>query len=324
MKKLSHLNLDAPFFQAPLSGYTDQPMRLLARQFGAPLTFSGLMLDKSVLAPGVLEKPHYAVTDQEHPVGAQLLGNDPDVMAQAARRLCEYGYDLIDLNFACPAPKVTQKQRGGFLLTQPDIALMIIKQVRQAISCPLLLKLRIGYDQSAQSQENFWHICEKALAAEVNGLVIHGRTVQSRYRDRADWNFISQVKKRFPHAFITGSGDIFTAEDVAEKLAHYDIDAVLIARGAIGNPWIFRESLALTSHLPKPPPPSLTEQGQIMLRHLDMILRLYPPRKAVPLFRKFCVHYCKRHPRRKKTQSALLAAQNPDSLRSTIINCYGL
>jgi tRNA-dihydrouridine synthase B len=158
--KLGTITLDVPFFQAALSGYSDQAMRLLAMEHGAPLVFSGLMLDKSVLYPGVLREPLYAVSDREHPIGGQLLGNDPDTMAKAAGKLSEFGYDLIDLNFACPAPKVTQKLRGGFLLTDPKRAIEIIRRVRPAVKCPVLVKLRIGYDQSEESLENFWRICE--------------------------------------------------------------------------------------------------------------------------------------------------------------------
>ena len=322
--KLGTITLDVPFFQAALSGYSDQAMRLLAMEHGAPLVFSGLMLDKSVLYPAALRKPLYAVSDREHPIGGQLLGSDPDTMAKAAKRLSEFGYDLIDLNFACPAPKVTQKQRGGFLLTDPKRAIEIIRRVRPAVKCPVLVKLRIGYDQSEESLGNFWRICEQAVAEGVDGLVIHGRTVDQKYRSRADWSFIAQVKRAFPQTTVVGSGDIFLAEDVVERLTEYDVDGVLVARGAIGNPWFFREARALIAGQAKPPPPDLTEQGRLMMRHFDLILEHYPTSKATFFFRKFCVYYCRRHPQRKKARMALITAGNAKDVRSAIEHWYNL
>ncbi|MCK5272982.1 MAG: tRNA-dihydrouridine synthase family protein [Sedimentisphaerales bacterium] len=322
--KLGTITLDVPFFQAALSGYSDQAMRLLAMEHGAPLVFSGLMLDKSVLYPGVLREPLYAVSDREHPIGGQLLGNDPDTMAKAAARLSEFGYDLIDLNFACPAPKVTQKQRGGFLLTDPKRAIEIIRRVRLTVKCPVLVKLRIGYDQNEESLENFWRICEQAVAEGVDGLVIHGRTVTQKYRSRADWSFISRVKGAFPQTTVVGSGDVFLAEDIVERLTEYDIDGVLVARGAIGNPWLFREARALIAGRTKPAPPGLTEQGRLMIRHFDLIRNHYPPSKATLFFRKFCVYYCRRHPQRKKAQMALVTAGNAEDVRSAIEQWYNL
>ena len=322
--KLGSITLDVPFFQAALSGYSDQAMRLLAMEHGAPLVFSGLMLDKSVLYPDIMRKPLYAVSDQEHPIGGQLLGNDPDTMARAAGKLNEFGYDLIDLNFACPAPKVTQKQRGGFLLTEPKTAIEIIRRVRLTVKCPVLVKLRIGFDKSEESLENFWLICEQAAAEGIDGLVIHGRTVSQKYRNRSDWSFIAQVKRAFPRITVVGSGDIFLAEDLVERLAEYDVDGVLVARGAIGNPWFFREARALIAGRDKPDPPSLAEQGRVIIRHFDLILKRYPPTKAIPFFRKFCVYYCRRHPQRKKTQMALITAGNTKEVRSAIKQWYCL
>jgi tRNA-dihydrouridine synthase len=121
--KLGQLELDVPFFQASLSGYTDRPMRLLALEHGSPLTFAGVMLAKTLLNPVVLRHPNFRVTDEEHPIGAQILGEDPKVMAEAAKGLVGLGYDVMDLNFACPAPKVLRRERGGHLEKNPDVSL---------------------------------------------------------------------------------------------------------------------------------------------------------------------------------------------------------
>ena len=158
MLKIGNVTLDVPFFQAPLSGYSDYPMRKMARDFGAPLTFSGVMLAKSAANPKVLAKAVFRPGEDEHPIGAQILGAEPEVMAAAAKALVGVGYDLIDLNFACPAPKVLRRHRGGYLLNEPEKVIQIYRCVRSAVSCPVIMKLRIGFDSSEASRENFHQI----------------------------------------------------------------------------------------------------------------------------------------------------------------------
>jgi nifR3 family TIM-barrel protein len=318
MLNLGSLKLDMPFFQAPLSGYSDSAMRILAREFGAPLTFSGVMLDKISLHPKAIKKLLFKVRDDEHPVGAQILGSNPETMAKSAAAFEGIGYDLIDLNFACPAPKVLRRERGGYLLQKPNTALEIYRRVRGAVKCPVIMKLRAGFDSSQAAKEDFWKICEQAVAENIDALVVHARTVVQRYRGKADWQIIKQLKQKFPKTIIIGSGDILLAEAAVERLKESEIDGVLVARGAIGNPWIFKEIRALWEGKSKPAEPSIGEQGTIMLRHFEMICEGRSMRKAIPYFRKFLVGYCKRHPQRKKAQMELMAARNKAQLLTAI------
>jgi len=318
------LRLDLPCYQAALSGYSDYAMRQLNREFGAPLTFAGVMLDKVTLHPAVLRKPAFAVQDHEHPIGGQLLGTDPAMMAQAAAALAGIGYDVIDLNFACPAPKVLRRGRGGSLLQEPRQVLEIIRRVRDAVSCPLFIKLRCGFAAHEQEREDFWTICEQAVGAGVDALVVHGRTVKQRYRDRADWDIMKTLKQRLPTATIIGSGDIFKAEDVVRRLNETGLDGVLIARGAIGNPWIFSEIRGLLHEGKLPLPPTLTQQADVMLRHFELIRSLYPKRKGVAYFRKFLVHYTRRHCERRKFLVKLLGLTEPPDLIAAIKEWYGV
>ena len=312
-----------PFFQAPLSGYTDVPMRRICRDYGAPLAFSGLMLDKSTAYRKVMKKPEFTIGPDDHPIGGQLLGSKPEVMARAAKTLVDFGYDLIDLNFACPVPKVLRRGRGGELLKYPDTIADIYRRVRSAVTCPVIMKLRIGFDNSLVSQNNFWQICRQTAQDGIDALVIHGRTVMQRYRGKADWDLIYQVKREFPNLTVIGSGDLFTAEDVIQRLADYKVDGVAIARGGVGNPWIFRDARALIAGGEKPAPPSVVEQGQVFTRHLEMIIQFYDERKVVPYFRKFCVYYAKHHPQRKKVIMDLLKAQTIAELRQATDKWYG-
>ncbi|MFZ9033071.1 MAG: tRNA dihydrouridine synthase [Anaerohalosphaeraceae bacterium] len=316
------IQLDMPFIQAPLSGYTDHPMRILAKRFGCPLTFTGVMLDKIALHHKALKKLKFQPVETEHPVGAQILGDDPAVMAAAAAKFIEVGYDLIDLNFACPAPKVLRRGRGGNLMKQPAFIREAFLRTREKVDCSVSMKIRIGYDHSEASQDDFWTICENAVTDGVDVLSIHGRSVCQKYRGKADWSLIAEAKKRFPNLTIFGSGDIMTPEVAIERLNETGIDGIIVARGAIGNPWIFQDIRALYNGDPKPEPPSLTEQGQVMLEHFEMVCEARSIQKAVPYFRKFMAGYCKRHPQRKKTLLALMACKTKETVIETIKERY--
>lgn len=322
MVKLGNITLDVPFFQAPLSGYSDYAMRKLAIIHGAPLTFAGVMLAKSMVNPKVLRKPIFTPGDDEHPIGAQILGTKPQTMAKAAKALVEVGYDLIDLNFACPAPKVLRRKRGGFLLNHPETVMEIFQRVRQAVDCPVLMKLRIGFDNTQASHDNFWKIASWASTEGVDGLVVHGRTVSKKFTGSADWQILTELKRQFPQTTIIGSGDLFSTEAVTELLRTTGIDGAAIARGAIGNPWIFSHLRATLNGKPRLPAPSLGEQAEIMLKHFGLLCQLYGQAKAVRYFRKFIVGYCKLHPQSKKTQKSLITAGNKEQLLLAIKECY--
>ncbi len=320
--KLGSLTLDVPFFQASLSGYSDYAMRTLARRFGCPFALADVMLAKSVAQPHVLRKACFRPGPDEHPVGAQLLGETPAMMAKAARDLLAVGYDVIDVNAACPAPKVLRRARGGALLGEPDTTIDIVKAVRDAVACPVLLKLRIGLDHGARAQDNFWEIVTRAVEAGVDAFVIHGRTVSQRFRGKADWAAVAAVKRRFPQATIIASGDVFEPHAAIELMKKTGLDGFVVARGAIGNPWIFRDLRCLWEGRPVPPPPELAEQREIMLEHLDRVLQGYPERRGVHYFRKFAVHYAHRHPKRKHVTLTLIKANTRREVEAGINAWY--
>ena len=323
MLTIGNLTLDVPFYQAPLSGYTDRAMRLLARRFGCPLTFTGVVLDKSALHERTIDKAHLRPVPEEHPVGVQVLGSDPGTMARAAQMFEHVGFDVIDLNFACPAPKVLRRGRGGALLTDPDAVVAIIRAVRRAVSVPVMVKLRIGADET-DGLDNFRRICELASAEGVAAVGVHGRSVCKLFRGRADWAVICETKSRFPGLTVVGSGDLMTPQVVVERIRTSGADGVMIARGAIGNPWIFTEVRELLQGRPLPPPPSLAEQAKVMLEHFEMVLTLRDETKAVRYFRKFAAGYCKRHPERIKAQLAIMAARTAQQVRDAIRHWHGL
>jgi len=321
---LGSIKLEAPFFQAPLSGYSDRAMRILAREHGSALTFAPVMLAKSAASEGMWRKAASVVRDDEHPIGGQILGREPEIMAKAARALVQAGYDLIDLNFACPAPKVLRRKRGGYLLNEPQLLMQIYRRVRESVSCPVLMKLRAGYDGSSRSRDNFQRICRQAADEGIDALIIHGRTVVQRYRGKADWRIIEDLRQRLPHATIIGSGDLLSAEAVVHRLQSQAVDGVAIARGAVGNPWIFQQVAAWLDGRGPLPQPGLAEQGRMLLRHFELVSDIYRPGKALRYFRKFSVRYCRHHPQRKQVQMELMAAEDRGQVLRAINHWYGI
>ena len=322
MLKLGNIVLNVPFIQAPISGYSDYAMRRLALDFGVPLTFAGVMLAKSAASVKMLRNPLFRPHDDEHPVGAQILGNNSDMMAKAARALQDAGYDIIDLNFACPAPKVLRRERGGWLLKDPETVMQIYSRVREAVTCPVTMKLRTGYDNSSQSYDNFSEIVSEASRRGVDALTIHGRTVLQGFTGDVDWDLLAETKRQFPKTTIIGSGDLFEPQTIVKRLKDSKLDGVLIARGAIGNPWIYRGLNAVLVGKPVPSTPALAEQAKVIQKHFEMLCQLFGQVKAVRYFRKFLIHYCSLHPSRKQAQKSLLAAKDRQQLQVAIEKWY--
>jgi len=318
MLKIGNIILDVPFFQASLSGYSDYAMRTIARDCGAPLVFAGVFLAKSVLHPRVFNDPSFKPGEDEHPIGAQLLGEDPEIMAKAAKVVWKAGYDLIDLNFACPAPKVIRRKRGGFLLNDPDKAIEIYNAVKEAVDCPVTIKLRTSFDN--KSYDNFWDICSRAVAGKVDALIVHPRSVCQRFTGSADWQFLSGVKKQFPRTTIFGSGDLFSADTIKNNMKTTGVDGVVIARGAIGNPWIFSQLREGNDCLA----PTLGEQGRVISKHFSLFCEIYGHKNTVRYFRKFAIAYCKLHPLRRKAQKALVSAKTTEEFLAVVKHWYGL
>ncbi len=324
MKSLTigNLILDVPFFQASLSGYSDYAMRRMARRFGCPFTLTGVMLAKSMANPRVLRKKCFQPYEDEHPVGAQIMSRTPATMAKAARDLVAVGYDVIDLNFACPAPKVLRRRRGGAMLDEPDLVLDNLKAVQDAVTCPIMMKLRMGINHKPESQAKFQQIVEQSIEAGIDALVIHGRTVNDRYRGQANWDILAEIKRTYPHATIIGSGDIFDAQESLQRMQDTGIDGIVPARGAVGNPWIFRELRALCEDKPLPAPPTLAEQKETLLLNLDWVCQDYEEKRAVGYFRKFACNYARRHPQRKKVNLAIMSAKLRKEVEAVIETWY--
>ena len=298
--RIGNVAVGFPVVQAALSGYSDWPMRLVSRQHGAAYALCEVMLDRFLVEVKPRQKNRHFlyISDDEHPVGGQLMGAEPEQFTAGALRLVEAGFDVIDVNFGCPVKKVLGRCRGGFHLGQPAAALEILKRTRQAVpeSIPVTVKMRRGIDDSAESRDHFFTILDGAFAAGIAAVTVHGRTVQQRYVGRSSWNFLKEVKRHVGARVILGSGDLFSAQDCLDMMQQTGVDGVTVARGAIGNPWIFQQAHALLHGEPLPPAPTLHEQREVMERHYSLAEQLYGPDRCGPLMRKFGIRYSALHP----------------------------
>ena len=308
------LKISFPAIQAALSGYSDAPMRKINRRLGAEFTLCEVLLDQFVVAVSRRKaKLYMQVEDDEHPVGAQLMGSEPETFVSAALRLVDAGFDLIDLNFACPVKKVLGRSRGGYLMSDPKMATKIVESVRKAIpdTIPLTIKLRKGFDDTAESTRKFHEIVDRSLDLGIAGITLHGRTVKQRYTGLSDWDFIRDVKQRlvanhWSHIPLLGSGDLFAAETCISRMRETGVDGVALARGIIGNPWLFREVRALMNAKPLPAPPTIDEQREILTEHYRLSEELYGTKRASTTMRGFGIKYSLFHPEAETVREAFV------------------
>jgi nifR3 family TIM-barrel protein len=323
--RLGRLEIGFPVVQAALSGYSDWPMRVIARRLGASYTLCEVLLDQFIVnvTKGNKARRFLNVTDEEHPCGAQLMGAVPEEFAPAALKLVEAGFDVIDLNFACPVKKVLGRCRGGFLLSTPGVALEIVARVRDALPpmVPLTLKLRRGLDDSPQSRDHFLEIFEGAWQRGVEAITLHGRSVRQRYTGRASWQFIAEAKRLAGARTLLGSGDLFTAADCLAMIAATGVDGVTAARGAIGNPWIFQQCRDLAAGQPLRIP-SLHEQRAVIYEHYRLADELYGPERCSARMRKFGIKYARLHPQHQAVRDAFVAVTGADDWRAVLARWY--
>jgi tRNA-dihydrouridine synthase B len=325
--RIGSLELDFPVVQAALSGYSDTAMRLIARRMGAPYTLCEVMLDQFILQVRKRARTHHImhVADEEHPVAGQLMGADPTQFGPAAVRLVEQGFDVIDINFGCPVKKVLGRCRGGFHLSQPDIAIEIIKRVRDSVPShvPVTLKMRRGIDDSPESRENFYTIFDAAYELGAAAVTVHGRTVKQRYDGPSRWEFLRELKTYAGNRIILGSGDLFDAQACLDMIEYTGVDGVTVARGAIGNPWIFQQARALAAGEPLPPPPTLFDQRDVIAEHYRLAEQLYGPERCLPNMRKFGIKYSQLHPEGEQVRADFCLVKQPGSWRAVLQKWYG-
>jgi tRNA-dihydrouridine synthase B len=264
MLQIGNIKIYSPFFLAPLAGYTDLPFRLLCREYGAGMCVSEMISCHGLVYGQQKTIDMLASVPEERPVAFQLFGSDPEIMGKASAILSQFNPDSIDINMGCPVPKVTKRGAGAALMRYPLLAGKIIERVRQHSSMPITVKIRSGLDSSNITAVSFARMAESAGASAI---FIHGRTWAQGFAGRADRQIIAQIKEAVSVPVI-GNGDIQSYQDGISIMKQTGCDGVMIGRGALGNPWIFKE-------YGKPEDIPALMQG--VYRHLELIERYLHP-----------------------------------------------
>lgn len=254
------------FFLAPLAGVSDRPFRAICRGMGASFAYTE-MVSAHGLIHGTLQTGSYLDRDpDEEPFAVQVFASEPDALARGAAVAVAAGAGIIDVNMACPVKKVCGTGAGAALGRDPRKVEESVRAIRGAVPVPVTVKIRAGWDDA---EVNCVEVARAAEAGGAAAVALHGRTRSQMYAGRARWDLVAAVKREVSIP-VLGSGDVWTADDALRMRAETGCDAVLVARGACGNPWIFRTLRAAERGEPRPPPPTRDEWVTVMLRHVAL------------------------------------------------------
>lgn len=286
---VDNVEIEDPVILAPMSGVTDMPFRRLVKRMGAGLVVSEMIASQAMIRETRDSMKMSSNCAEEFPMAVQLAGCDPEVMAEAARLNEDRGAAIIDINFGCPVKKIVNKFAGSALMREERLAAKILEAVVKAVSLPVTLKMRTGWDENSRNAPTFARIAEES---GIRMITVHGRTRCQMYGGKADWAFVRQVKEvtRLP---LIVNGDIESYDSVTEALAQSGADGVMIGRGAYGRPWFLSQVIRYLRTGERLPDPTVAERRDILLEHYDALLTHYGTRTAVPLARKHIAWYCK-------------------------------
>ncbi len=262
--KIGNVEINGYAVLAPMAGVTDRAFRELCVSFGAAYVIGEMVSSKGLVYKNTKTRELLELSDKERPAAVQIFGNEPDVMAEAARIAMEFKPQIIDINMGCPAPKIAMNGCGSALMKNPALCGEIVSAVKKAVDVPVTVKIRKGWDKNSVNAVEVAEICE---AAGADAIAIHGRTREQQYMPSADWEIIRQVKKAVKIPVI-GNGDVTSAESAAKMMEQTGCDLVMIGRGALGNPWIFSEIAMLLGHDRPTLPVSNAERISVLLRHI--------------------------------------------------------
>lgn len=281
--------LSGPFLLAPLAGVTDAVMRRICFREGASLAYTEMVSAKGLYYGDRKTESLLYIPEDAGPTSIQIFGSDPEIMGYAAEKLAERKNFSLNINMGCPVPKVVRNGDGSALMKDPDLVYDVVRAVADKAGKPVSVKFRKGFDDDHINAVEIAKACEAAGAAAV---IVHGRTREQYYSGTADWSIIRQVKEAVDIPVI-GNGDVFTGADGVRMMKETGCDLVMVARGAQGNPWIFRELMAAWRGEPEPEKPSASEVRDMMYQHLDQLVELKGEYAAVREMRKHIAWYTK-------------------------------
>lgn len=315
--RLGNYQLEVGAGLAPMAGVTDAAMRLLCHEQGAAWCVSEMLSAKGWLYSQGKNRNAQALLKrmEGEGIGAlQLFGREPELMAEAACQLAGAGFEFFDLNFGCPAPKITGNGEGSALMREPERIGRIVRAMTNALSCPVTVKIRAGWDENSINAVQVAQICEQAGAAAI---AVHGRTRMQQYAGQADWEIIRRVKKSVSIPVI-GNGDVRSGADALRMLEQTGCDAVMVARAAQGNPWIFRE-IRCALEGKKACAVSAQERIETALRHFEMETALHGERGGLLEMRKHIAWYISGMRGAARFRERINALENASEVREALV-----
>ena len=310
--QIGNVTLKNNLILAPMAGVTDLPFRLLCKEQGAGLLCMEMVSAKAILYKNKNTEELLTIDPRENPVSLQLFGSDPDIISEIAKQIEDRPFDILDINMGCPVPKVANNGDGSALMKNPVLAGEIIEKTVRAIQKPVTVKIRKGFDDDHVNAVEMAHIAEESGAAAV---AVHGRTREQFYSGKADWDIIRQVKERVSIPVI-GNGDLLTAEDVIAMERQTGCDGFMIARGAEGNPWIFRQILHYFETGEQLPKPDFSEMTEMLLRHAKMQLEFKGEYTGIREIRKHAAWYTAGYKNSSRLRGRINEVENYEQLEA--------
>jgi tRNA-dihydrouridine synthase B len=305
---------------APLAGITDLPLRMLNRSFGCGLAFTSMISATSLAWSNHKTEKLLHTEAGDRPLGVQLLGADQEMLARAVDKLADFSFDILDLNAACPVPKVVRKGEGACLMKEPEKLYNLLKALVRRSSVPVTLKIRAGWDNSSRNARD---VALRAQDAGVSAVFIHGRTRAQEYRGKVSYEAIREVKQALSIPVI-GSGDAFSPRLIKKMFDETGCDGAVIARGALGNPWLLPETHAFLEGHGATARPEPEQIISVMHRHLQLCCVFHGEELGTKLFRKFFSWYSKGFLNIKPLRIRAFAACTSDEMMSVIDDMRGL
>ncbi|HBI93830.1 MAG TPA: tRNA dihydrouridine synthase DusB [Terrisporobacter glycolicus] len=287
--KIGNVQLNNKVFLSPMAGVTDLPFRLICKEKGCGMLYTEMINAKALCYDDENTKKMLKIEDEEHPIAVQIFGSEPEFMGKAAAIMNEYPNEILDINMGCPAPKVIKNGDGSALMRNPKLASEVLSSVVKNSKKPVTLKIRKGWDDDSVNAVEIAKIAEQC---GISALAIHGRTREQFYSGKADWDIIEQIKQTI-NIPVIGNGDVFEVEDAVNMLEKTKCDAIMIGRGAQGNPWIFKRINHYMETGEILPEPTLEERITTAIKHMNLAVAEHGEYVAVREMRKHIGWYLK-------------------------------